>query len=51
MHNSPMSNSAQQTEPIEERIGSMVGKIFVLMLCAMLLWGYSTAFLAQIGLI
>jgi len=26
-------------------------KIFVLMLCAMLLWGYSTAFLAQIGLI
>jgi len=28
-----------------------VGKIIVLALCAMLLWGYSTTFLAQIGLI
>jgi hypothetical protein len=40
----------QQAPPIEERIGSMVGKVIVLALCAMLLWGYSTAFLAQIGL-
>jgi hypothetical protein len=31
----------QQAPPIEERIGSMVGKIIVLALCAMLLWGYS----------
>jgi hypothetical protein len=46
-----VSTSEQQTPPIEERIGSMVGKIIVLALCAMLLWGYSTAFLAQIGII
>jgi hypothetical protein len=45
-----MSIPKQQTPPIEERIGSMVGKIIVLALCAMLLCGYSTTFLAQIGL-
>jgi hypothetical protein len=45
-----MSLPAQQTPPIEERIGSMVGKIVVLGLCALLLWGYSTTFLAQLGL-
>jgi hypothetical protein len=45
-----MSIPKRQTPPIEERIGSMVGKIIVLTLCAMLLWGYSTTFLAQIGL-
>ena len=50
MHNSPMSIPEQQIPPIEERIGSMVGKIIVLALCAVLLWGYSTTFLAQIGL-
>ena len=41
----------QQRQPIEERIGSMVGKIIVLAICAMLLWGYSTTFLAQVGLL
>jgi len=46
-----MSISEQQVPPIEERVGGMVGKIIVLALCAMLLWGYSTTFLAQIGLI
>jgi hypothetical protein len=40
----------QQRQPIEERIGSMVGKIIVLAICAMFLWGYSTTFLAQVGL-
>jgi hypothetical protein len=50
VHNLPMSLPAQQTPPIEERIGSMVGKIVVLGLCALLLWGYSTTFLAQLGL-
>ena len=50
VHNPRMSLPEQQTPPIEERIGSMVGKIIVLALCAMLLWGYSTTFLAQIGL-
>jgi hypothetical protein len=41
----------QQRQPIEERIGSMVGKIIVLAICAMLFWGYSTTFLAQVGLL
>jgi hypothetical protein len=50
MHYARMSTAEQQTPPIEERIGSMVGKIIVLALCALLLWGYSTTFLAQIGL-
>jgi hypothetical protein len=50
MHNVRMSTAEQQIPPIEERIGSMVGKIIVLALCALLLWGYSTTFLAQIGL-
>jgi len=40
----------QQTPPPEERIGSAVGKIIALALFAFLLWGYSTAFLAQVGL-
>jgi hypothetical protein len=50
VHNSPMSIVEQHTPPIEERIGSMVGKAIVLALCALLLWAYSTAFLAQVGL-
>ena len=41
----------QQRQPLEERIGGMVGKIIVLAICAMLLWGYSTTFLAQVGLL
>jgi hypothetical protein len=50
MHYSRMSTAEQQTPPIEDRIGSMAGKIIVLALCALLLWGYSTTFLAQVGL-
>jgi hypothetical protein len=45
-----MSIAEQQTPTSEERIGSMVGKSVVLALCAFLLWGYSTTFLAQVGL-
>jgi hypothetical protein len=45
-----MSIPEQPIPPIEERIGSMVGKIIVLALCAVLLWGYFTTFSAQIGL-
>ena len=37
--------------PIEERIGEMIGKIIFLALCAFLLWGYSTTFLAQLHLL
>jgi hypothetical protein len=50
VHNSPTSIPEQQTPPIEERVGSILGKIIVLALSAMLLWGYSTTFLGQIGL-
>jgi hypothetical protein len=45
-----MSIAEQQTPPIEERIGGMVGKAIVLALCAFLLWGYSTTFVVQVGL-
>ena len=45
-----MSIPEQQIPPIEERVGSMLGKIIVLALCAMLLWGYSTTFMGQVGL-
>ena len=39
----------QQDQPIEERIGSMIGKVIVLALIAFLLWGYSTTLLAKLG--
>ena len=50
VHNWRMSIAEQNSLPTEERIGSMAGKVFVLALCAWLLWGYSTTFLAQVGL-
>jgi hypothetical protein len=46
-----MSSSQQQSQPTEERIGSALGKIIALALFAFLLWGYSTTFLAQVGLL
>jgi hypothetical protein len=45
-----MSVPEQQTPPSEERIGGAVGKIITLALLAFLLWGYSTTFMAQVGL-
>jgi hypothetical protein len=41
----------QQATTVEERIGTATGKIIVLALIAFLLWGYSTAFLGQLGLL
>jgi hypothetical protein len=38
-----------QEQSAEERIGSMIGKIFVLALAAFLLWAYSTTLLAKLG--
>jgi len=49
-HNSHMSIHEQQTPPVEDRIGAAVGKVIALGLFAFLLWGYSTTFLAQVGL-
>jgi hypothetical protein len=45
-----MSIAEQNSPPVEDRVGAMVGKVIVLALCAFLLWGYSTTFLAQVGL-
>jgi hypothetical protein len=45
-----MSIPEQQTPPSEERIGSAAGKLIALALFAFLLWGYSTTFIAQVGL-
>jgi hypothetical protein len=41
----------QQANAIEDRIGTAIGKIIVLALIAFLLWGYSTSFLGQLGLL
>ena len=43
-------STEQQEQSAEDRIGSMIGKIFVLALAAFLLWGYSTTLLAKLGL-
>jgi hypothetical protein len=40
----------QQEQSAEERISSMIGKIFVLTLVAFFLWGYATTLAAQLGL-
>jgi hypothetical protein len=45
-----MSIPEQQTPTREERIGGAAGKIITLALLAFLLWGYSTTFMAQVGL-
>jgi hypothetical protein len=45
-----MSIPEQETLPIEERVGGAIGKIITLALLAFLLWGYSTTFMAQVGL-
>jgi len=43
-------STEQQEQSAEERIGSMIGKIFVLALIAFFLWGYSTTLVAKLGL-
>jgi hypothetical protein len=50
MHNDVMSN-AEPPELPEERIGKMIGTIIFLAICAFMLWGYSTTFLAQLHLL
>jgi hypothetical protein len=42
-------DTEQQDQSAEERIGSMIGKIFVLALVAFLFWGYTTTLLAKLG--
>jgi hypothetical protein len=43
-----MSIPDEQEQSVEERIGTMIGKIIVLTLIAFLLWGYSTTLLAKL---
>jgi hypothetical protein len=45
-----MSIPDQQEQSVEERIGTMIGKIIVLTLIAFFLWGYTTTLLAKLGL-
>jgi hypothetical protein len=42
-------DTEQQDQSAEERIGSMIGKIFVLAPVAFFLWGYTTTLLAKLG--
>jgi hypothetical protein len=40
----------QQEQLVEERIGTMIGKIIVLALIAFFLWGHTTTLLAKLDL-
>jgi hypothetical protein len=40
----------QQEQSVEERIGSMIGKIIVLALIAFFVWGYGSTLVAKLGL-
>jgi len=51
VHNQTMN--MLPNEPTQERIdhiGGVIGKVIVIALAAFFLWGYSTTFLAQVGL-
>ena len=41
----------QQDGPIEERIGNLIGKVFVLVLTAFFIWAYWPTVAAQLGLL
>ena len=43
-----MSIQDKQEQSVEERIGTMIGKIIVLALIAFFLWGYTTTLLAKL---
>jgi len=45
-----MNIPKQQEQSIEERIGSMIGKIMVLALIAFFVWGYGSTLAAKLGL-
>ena len=45
-----MTTPEKEEQPIEERIGNMIGKIFCLFLFAFLIWGYWTAIAGNFGL-
>jgi len=45
-----MSIQDKQEQSVEERIGTMIGKIIVLVLIAFFLWVNTTTLLAKLGL-
>jgi hypothetical protein len=45
-----MTTPENQDEPIEVRVGSMIGTIFVIAYATFLLWGYFTTIAANFGL-
>jgi hypothetical protein len=45
-----MTIPEQQEQPIEERIGSAIGKAIVLALIAFFVWGYASTLAAKLGL-
>jgi hypothetical protein len=45
-----MTTPKEKEQPIEERIGNMIGKIFCLFLFAFLIWGYWGAMAGHLGL-
>jgi flagellar biogenesis protein FliO len=47
---SHMNTPKEQEQSAEERIGSMIGKIFVLALIAFFAWGYGSTLAAKLGL-
>ena len=46
-----MGTPQQQEQSADDRLGTLIGKIVTLALPAFLLWGYSMAFLDQLGLL
>jgi hypothetical protein len=42
--------TTEKQQPVEERVGSLIGKVFCLLLLAFMLWGYWTTVAAQLGL-
>jgi hypothetical protein len=45
-----MTTPETKEQPVEERIGNLIGKIFCLLLLTFFLWAYWTTFAAQLGL-
>jgi hypothetical protein len=45
-----MTTPEEKEQPIEERIGNLIGKIFVVVLATFFVWAYWTAIAANLGL-
>jgi hypothetical protein len=45
-----MTTPEIKDEPVEERIGNLIGNIFCLLLLTFFVWAYATTFAANLGL-